>query len=146
MNCNVSSQFCQIKNIYHFNLLIFILPKRHNTYLYAIITIIIVYKYKHILDHGIDCTLIGGVQPERDNNDLLVVDDAPGLHIDVFQNPTYHVIIWHELRSCSYFMKLRFCYSFEFGALSFILYISRIVWEIYNFVLQVYKNLRPGSN
>lgn len=51
MNCNVSSQFFQIKNIYHFNLLIFILTKRHNTYLYAIITIIIVYKYKYILDH-----------------------------------------------------------------------------------------------
>jgi hypothetical protein len=43
-------------------------------------------------------------QSERVNNDLLMVDDAPGLDINVLQGRAYHVVIRHESWSCHYFV------------------------------------------
>jgi hypothetical protein len=41
---------------------------------------------------------------ERPNNNLLIVENALGLDIDVFQGLAYHVIIWHESRPHNYFV------------------------------------------
>ena len=41
---------------------------------------------------------------KRTNNNLLMVDDAPGLYVDVFQGPTYHIVIRHDSRPHNYLM------------------------------------------
>jgi hypothetical protein len=43
---------------------------------------------------------------ERVDGNLLMVDDAPGLDVNMFQGPTYHVVIRHESRSCNYLVQL----------------------------------------
>jgi len=36
------------------------------------------------------------------DENMLMVDDAPGMDVNMFQGPTYHVVIRHEPQPCSY--------------------------------------------
>lgn len=75
-----------------------------------------------------------------------MIYDAPGLHIGVLQSPVYHVIVWHELRPCSYFMKFSLCYNSEFSSELISVFVSIIIWAIYDFALQDFENLKPGPD
>jgi hypothetical protein len=85
-------------------------------------------------------------KPKRADNDLSVIYDAPGLDIGILQSPAYHVILWHELQPYSYFMNFRLCYNSEFSLELVSRFISRIIWAIYDFVLQDFENLHPGPD
>ena len=41
---------------------------------------------------------------EISDNDLLMVDDAFGLDVNVLQGPAYHVVIRHEPQMCRYYV------------------------------------------
>jgi hypothetical protein len=84
--------------------------------------------------------------PKRADDELLMVHDAPVLHIGVHQCLVYHVIVWHELRACSYFMNLNLCYNSEFSSSFISLFISKIIWAIPNLVFQDYENLHLGPD
>jgi hypothetical protein len=72
---------------------------------------------------------------ERADNDLLMVDDAPGLDVNVLQGPTYHVVIRHEPQPCRYFVQLRLHYIYDFSFISVALFFGRVLRTVYDFML-----------
>jgi len=86
-------------------------------------------------------------QLERVEDNFLMVDDAPGLDVNVLQQgPAYNVIIRHEPWSCCYLVQIQMCYVSEFSCISVVLFFSRVFLEVDDFTFQNLKNLCPSSD
>jgi hypothetical protein len=72
---------------------------------------------------------------ERDDDDLLVVDDAPGLDVDMFQSLTYHIVIGQDYWALNDLMKIRMCYMSELIYIGVIILFGRVIWEVDDLIL-----------
>jgi hypothetical protein len=72
---------------------------------------------------------------KRVNDDLLVVDDAPGLDVDMFQSSAYHIVVRYDSWPCNDLMKLRLCYMPELSCIGVIVFFGRVIWAVDDLML-----------
>jgi hypothetical protein len=77
-------------------------------------------------------------------DNLLMVDDAPGMDVNMFQALSYHIMVRHDSRSCCYLVQLQMCYMSKIKYIRVVIFLNRVFWIVDNFMSQDLKNLRLG--
>ena len=82
-------------------------------------------------------------RPKCPNNHLLHIRYCPSWDIYMIQHPFNHITIGEKMRPCCYLLHLRMSDHFVFDIQVFCLIIARVVWVVYQLVLQDVENLCP---
>ena len=72
---------------------------------------------------------------ERDDDDLMVVDDAPGLHVNMFQSQTNHIMVSYDSLLHNNLMQLQLCYMYKLGCIRFVVFFGRVFSTVDDFML-----------
>ena len=78
------------------------------------------------------------------DDNLLMVDDPPGMDVNLFQGLAYHIVVRHDSRPCFYLVKLQMCYISKLKYIRVIIFLNRVFWTVDDFKSQDLKNLRLG--
>jgi hypothetical protein len=77
-------------------------------------------------------------------DNLLMVDDAPGMDVNLFQGLAYHIVVRHDSWLCLYLVQLQMCYMSKLKYIRVVIFLNRVFWTIDDFISQDLKNLRLG--
>ena len=73
-----------------------------------------------------------------------MVDDAPGLDINMFQGLDYHIMEKHDSRPCCYRVQIQMCYMSKLKYIRVVVFLKRVFWTIDDLMSQDLKNLCLG--
>jgi hypothetical protein len=78
------------------------------------------------------------------DDNLLMVDDAPGMDVNLFQGLAYHIVVRHDSWPCCYLVQLQMCYISKLKYIRVVVFLNRVFWTVDDFMSQDLKNLHLG--
>ena len=73
-----------------------------------------------------------------------MVDDAPGMDVNLFQGLAYHIMVRHDSWQCFYLVQLQMCYISKLKHIRVVIFLNRVFWTVDDFMSQDLKNLYLG--
>ena len=73
---------------------------------------------------------------ERDNDKLIMVDDALGIDVNVFQVPAYNIVVRHDSQLCFYLVQLQMCYMSKLRCIRVAIFVDKDLWTVDDFMFQ----------